>query len=144
MKTSDRRQISAKNGLPSYTLIRSDRRSMQIQIEPYTGEIVLRIPRRSAQKTAEDFLLRNLPAVLSSVSRAKQMTPGGMDAALDDETIKYLKERAARYIPDRVRYWTQQLGLPMPDSISYTAAQKRFGSCRNIPTDAYISAFLTV
>ena len=130
MKTSDRKPIPANSGLPPYTLIRSDRRSMQIQIVPFTGEILLRIPRRTAQKTAEAFLKRNLTAVLAAVSRAKSMSPGGMDAALDDDTVKHLKDRAAAFIPDRVRYWTEQLGLPMPDRISYTAAQKRFGSCR--------------
>ena len=133
MKTSDRKPIPAKNGLPSYTLISSDRRSMQIQIEPFTGEILLRIPRRTAQKTAEDFLKRNLTAVLASVSRAKNMKPGGMDTVLSENTIRELKVQAAEYIPDRVRYWTQQLGLAMPDKISYTAAQKRFGSCRKYP-----------
>ncbi len=133
MKTADKKQVGAHGGLPAYTLIRSDRRSMQIQITPYTGEIVLRIPRRTAQKTAEEFLMRNLSAVLSSVSRARQMTPGSMDASLDDEAVKKLKENAARFIPDRVRYWCEQLGLPMPDRISYTAAQKRFGSCRRYP-----------
>ena len=133
MKTSDRKPIPAKNELPSYTLIRSDRRSMQIQIEPFTGEILLRIPRRTAQKTAEDFLKRNLTAVLASVSRAKNMKPSGMDTVLSENTIRELKVQAAEYIPDRVRYWTQQLGLAMPDKISYTAAQKRFGSCRKYP-----------
>lgn len=133
MKTSDRTCIPAAKGLPSYTLIRSDRRSMQIQIEPFTGEILLRIPRHTAQKTAEAFLLRNLSAVLSSVSRAKSMKPGGMDAALDNDTVQKLKEQAAVFIPDRVRYWTEQLGLAMPEKISYTAAQKRFGSCRKYP-----------
>ena len=133
MKTSDRKPIPANSGLPPYTLIRSDRRSMQIQIVPFTGEILLRIPRRTAQKTAEAFLKRNLTAVLAAVSRAKSMSPGGMDAALDADSVKRLKERAAAFIPDRVRYWTEQLGLPMPDRISYTAAQKRFGSCRKYP-----------
>ena len=133
MKISDTKHIPARNGLPSYTLIRSERRSMQIRIEPYTGEILLRIPRRTSQRTAEDFLRRNLSDVLSSVSRAKCMKPGGMECVLDDNTVKKLKEQAAAFIPERVRYWSEQLGLTMPDKISYTSAQKRFGSCRKYP-----------
>ena len=133
MKISDTKHIPARSGLPSYTLIRSERRSMQIQIEPYTGEILLRIPRRTSQRTAEDFLRRNLSDVLSSVSRAKSMKPGGMECVLDDNTVKKLKEQAAAFIPERVRYWSEQLGLTMPDKISYTSAQKRFGSCRKYP-----------
>lgn len=130
MKTNDKKQISAKNNLPAYTLIRSDRRSMEIRILPITGEIVLRIPRRTAQKTAEAFLMRNLASVLSYVAHAKEIQPDNMLAELTDNEIKALKQAAAEAIPGRVRHWTEQLGLPMPDKISYTAAKQRYGSCR--------------
>ena len=133
MKTTDKKTVAAHSSLPAYTLIRSDRRSMEIKIQPITGEIVIRIPRRTAQKTAEDFLRRNLDAVLSAVSRAKAAVPDRMHTALTDGDIKRLKDRAAAYIPDRVRHFTNLLGLPCPDKISYTAAKQRFGSCRKYP-----------
>ncbi|MBR5222249.1 MAG: hypothetical protein IKV66_14790, partial [Clostridia bacterium] len=71
MKATNKKTIAAQNNLPTYTLIRSDRHSMEIKVQPITGEIVIRIPRRSTQKNAEDFLRRNLPQVLSAVERAK-------------------------------------------------------------------------
>ena len=133
MKLSEKKSVSAHSGLPGYTLIRSDRRSMEIKVQPVTGEIVLRISRRTAQKTAEDFLRRNLPAVLSAVTRAKSIEPDPMHTDLSSDTVKSLKASAESLIPDRVRYWTEQLDLPYPDKISYTAAKQRFGSCRKYP-----------
>ena len=133
MKAADKTFVPASASLPAYTLIRADRLTMEIRITPFTGEIVLRIPRRTAKKTAEEFLIRNLSAVMDSVAHAKAMTPGRMYAELSADEAAALKKLANEVIPDRVRYWTQQLGLPMPDKISYTAAQKRFGSCRQYP-----------
>ena len=106
---------------------------MEIKVQPITGEIVIRIPRRTTEKTAEDFLRRNLDAVLSAVSRAKSTIPDRMHTALADEEIRTLKAQADAYIPDRVRHFTTLLGLPAPDHISYTAAKQRFGSCRKYP-----------
>ena len=133
MKQNNKKSVAAKSGLPAYTLIRSDRRSMEIKVLPITGEIVLRIPRRTAQKTAEAFLRRNLDDVLSAVTRAAETFPDRMHAALSADTVKALKAAAAAYIPARVQYWTDRLGLPAPDRISYTAAKQRFGSCRKYP-----------
>ncbi len=133
MKTPDKKAVAEKCGLPAYTLIRSDRYTMEIKVQPITGEIVLRIPRRTAQKTAEDFLRRNLAAVLSAVTRAKAVTPDRMHTTLTEGDIRALKDSAAAYIPDRVRHFTDLLGLPCPEKISYTAAQQRFGSCRKYP-----------
>jgi predicted metal-dependent hydrolase len=133
MKSTNKKTVTAHDVLPAYTLIRSDRHSMEIKVQPITGEIVIRIPRRTAQKTAEDFLRRNLDAVLSAVSRAKSTIPDRMHTALADEEIRILKAQADAYIPDRIRYFTDLLGLPNPDKISYTAAKQRFGSCRKYP-----------
>lgn len=133
MKTPDKKHIAAKSELPAYTLIRSDRHSMEIKVQPITGEIILRIPRRSTQKTAEDFLRRNLPQVLSAVERAKAIVPDRMHTALSDEEIRMLKALADAYIPERIRHFTGLLALPYPDKISYTAAKQRFGSCRKYP-----------
>ena len=133
MKAADKKTVAAHSGLPSYTLIRSDRRSMEIKIIPVSGEIVLRIPRRTAQRTAEDFLRRNLPDVQMAVIRAKAVTPDRMHTELGKDDITALKANAARIIPDRVRFWTETLSLPFPDRISYTAAKQRFGSCRKYP-----------
>ena len=133
MKETNKKTIAAHSNLPTYTLIRSDRRSMEIKVQPSTGEIVIRIPRRTAQKTAEDFLRRNLPQVLSAVARAKAIVPDRMHSDLSDESVRALRAQADAYIPDRVRHFTGLLGLPYPDKISYTAAKQRFGSCRKYP-----------
>ena len=106
---------------------------MEIKVEPITGEIILRIPRHTAQKTAEEFLHRNLAAVTEAVRRAKAIIPDRMHTELSSDTVKALKSAAAAVIPDRVAYWVNKLGLTMPDRISYTAAKQRFGSCRKYP-----------
>lgn len=133
MKSTNKKTVTAHDVLPAYTLIRSDRHSMEIKVQPITGEIVIRIPRRTAQKTAEDFLRRNLVQVLSAVERAKTIVPDRMHSDLSDESVRALRAQADAYIPDRVRYFTDLLGLPNPDKISYTAAKQRFGSCRKYP-----------
>lgn len=133
MKSADKKTIAAHAGLPDYTLIRSDRRSMEIKVLPVTGEIELRIPRRTAQKTAEDFLRRNLASVEKAVGRAREIVPDRMHTELSAQDIKALKSAAASIVPARVRYWADRLGLDVPDRISYTAAKQRFGSCRKYP-----------
>lgn len=133
MKPTNKKTVTAHDALPAYTLIRSDRRTMEIKVQPITGEIVIRIPRRIAQKTAEDFLRRNLPAVLTAVTRAKTIVPDRMHTDLSDDAVRALKVSAAAYIPDRVRHFTTLLDLRSPDKISYTAAKQRFGSCRKYP-----------
>ena len=133
MNKANQKTIAAHGNLPTYTLIRSDRRSMEIKVQPITGEIVIRIPRRTAEKTAEDFLRRNLPQVLSAVERAKAIVPDRMHSDLSDESVRALRAQSGAYIPDRVRHFTTLLGLPAPDHISYTAAKQRFGSCRKYP-----------
>jgi len=133
MKKTNKKQVGSHDALPAYTLIRSDRSTMEIKVLPITGEIVIRIPRRTAQKTAEDFLRRNLPQVLSAVSRASDIEPDRMHTSLSDDAIAALKTRAAAVLPERVRYWCERLALPLPDRISYTAAKQRFGSCRKYP-----------
>lgn len=133
MKASDKKRISSHTGLPDYTLIRTGRHSMEIKVRPFTGEIELRIPRRISQASAEDFLRRNLSAVTEAVQQAKAIIPDRMQAELSPQEAKALKAAAAAVIPERVQYWTERLGLALPDRISYTAAKQRFGSCRKYP-----------
>jgi hypothetical protein len=113
MKTPDKKHIAAKSALPAYTLIRSDRHSMEIKVQPITGEIILRIPRRSTQKTAEDFLRRNLPQVLSAVERAKAIVPDRMHTALSDEEIRFgplLMQRMTPLLREYITWRTSVLG----------------------------------
>lgn len=47
---------------------------------------------------------------------------------ISDEEICRLKKQAQQYIPDRVRFYSQLMGL-IPQGVKITRAKKRFGSC---------------
>ena len=58
--TADHRLIAAMNELPEYTLIRSDRRSLELRVLP-DQRLQIRAPRRTPVRDIEAFLRSRLP-----------------------------------------------------------------------------------
>ena len=113
--------------MTGYTLIRSDRRTLALELRP-DGELVVRAPR---------FLPRSL------IGRAVEERRGWIEqkrAALADrppepdrEQIEAWRAQAKRLLPDRVAYWSRVTGLT-PAAVKITSARTRWGSCTSAGT----------
>ncbi len=108
-----------------YELIRSDRKSMAIEIKP-DGRVLLRVPRRMPLGTAEAFLARHEAWIeeklrVLKVWREAHPEPG------ESERQRLIAE-AKRAIPPLVEKYSRIMGVT-PAGISITGAKTRFGSC---------------
>ena len=112
------------NDLPPYTLIRSSRRSMAIEIRP-GGVVLVRVPKGVSDRAARAFVAGYLDRVMESVERMKAQ-PRAEEP--DAEQTKRLRERAASEMPKRAAYWCERLGVKAA-RVTITSAKKRWGSC---------------
>ncbi len=110
-----------------YELIRSSRRTLGLEITADL-RVVVRAPYLCAMceierfvTSHEDWIARHLVSQCERVERAaaRQVTP---------EEEARLRALAAEIIPQRVAYYSAQMGL-VPTGLRITSAQKRFGSC---------------
>ncbi|MBO5648553.1 MAG: DUF45 domain-containing protein [Clostridia bacterium] len=125
--------VPPHDDLPAYALYRSDRRSMCIEVLPPHGSVVLRVSKRTSICDAEAFLRKHLVRVRERIAQICAQPVSPMDKALSSEEAAELRAMAVAWISERVAFWTSAAGLPMPDKITYTTAQKRFGACRTYP-----------
>ncbi|NCB36828.1 MAG: M48 family peptidase [Clostridia bacterium] len=116
--------MEKRNELPPYTLIRSSRRSMAIEIRP-GGEVLVRVPKEVSDRAARAFVAGYRDRVMESVERMKAQ-PRAEEP--DAEQIKRLRERAASELPKRAAYWCERLGVKAA-RVTITSAKKRWGSC---------------
>lgn len=113
--------------LPEYTLIRSDRKTLALQITP--KGLVVRAPRRATQAEIEELLRQNerwiarhtakLEAALNAQPAAEPLTP---------EELRALAERALAVIPKRVAYYAPRVGVTY-GRITIRNQRSKWGSC---------------
>ncbi len=108
----------------TYTLIRSARKTVAIQITP-AGEVLLRCPKRMSRKAAEAFLESRRPWVEEHLRRiaAKPRLP-----AFTPEEVNALAEQAKADLPQRVKRWAEQMGVSW-GRITIRSQHSRWGSC---------------
>ena len=109
-------------------VIYSNRKTFGLEIKP-NEEIVARVPARAALCDIENFIhkhqrwienhLKKIRAVNESAAAASQIT-------IDD--IKKLADKAAEYIPERVKYYADIIGTNY-GQITIRAQKTRWGSC---------------
>ena len=113
--------------LPAYTLIRSRRRSLGIEIRD--GELLVRAPMRASVREIEAFLLLKRDWILSHLSRAEQEQRAAETAGiLTEEERKNLIREAKMRIPERVAYYADLAGVTY-GRISIRCQKARWGSC---------------
>lgn len=106
-------------------IIRSRRRTAAFSITR-EGAAILRIPLRVSDKEATHLIEANRDKLLSLIERWEEQQAS--KPPYRDEDIPQLKGLAAKYIPQRVQYYSARMGL-MPKSLKITSAKSRFGSC---------------
>ncbi|MCR5743645.1 MAG: M48 family metallopeptidase [Lachnospiraceae bacterium] len=111
-----------------YTIIRSRRRTFSLCINT-DGQIVVKAPLTASEAAIRAFVSSNsawLDKHMAKVLRER----GNLSSVkkLTSEEIQELKERAARYIPKRVAYYSSILGVTY-GRITIRTQRSRWGSC---------------
>lgn len=113
-----------RDELPSYTLIRSARRSMAIEIKA-GGEVLVRVPNRVSDQAARAFVAAYRDKLLAGIERMKHV---GQAPLPDAQEAARLRKLAGDIMPAKVAHWCARLGV-QAQRVSITSAQKRWGSC---------------
>ena len=105
-------------------VIRSDRRTLALQVKD--GRVLVRAPRRTSEAKIRQFVeghLNWIEKALREQNARKEAHPEPTEA----EKKAYIAA-AKRILPERVRYYSQIMGL-YPTQVRVTGAKTRFGSC---------------
>lgn len=108
----------------NYTLIRSARKTVAIQITP-AGEVIVRCPKRFPAREAERFVESKRPwieAHLAKLAQSPQEPPFSV------EELRDLARQAARVIPERAAYFAPLVGVDY-GRITIRSQRTRWGSC---------------
>ncbi|MCR5430958.1 MAG: M48 family metallopeptidase [Lachnospiraceae bacterium] len=113
-----------------YTLIRSSRRTIAIEVKP-DATIVVRAPRRASVREIERIVAAKEGWINKHIEKMKQrkaqLEESGA-APLSDEEIRELAKKAAAYIPERVRYYAGIMGVSY-GRITIRKQKTLWGSC---------------
>ena len=108
----------------SYTLIRSSRKTISIQIKP-GGEVEVRCPKRCTKREVDAFVASKEDWIrkhLEAIAARPQPT------VLTGEKVCALADRAAEELPTRVQFFAQQIGVTY-GRITIRSQKTRWGSC---------------
>jgi predicted metal-dependent hydrolase len=108
--------------MTEYTLIRSDRKTLALELKP-TGELVVRAPRRLPRS-----LIDRAVAEREDWIEAKRAALAARPPEPDGARIEAWRAEAKRLLPDRGAYWSRVMEL-YPRAVKITAARTRWGSC---------------
>ena len=111
--------------MTEYTLIRSSRRTLSLEI---TREltVLVRAPNRCPKGEIDNFVARHEKWISIHMERLRQRLAARPEPT--EEERRALIDRAKRELPQRVAHYAAIMGVE-PAGITITGAQKRFGSC---------------
>ena len=108
----------------TYTLIRSSRKTLAIQITP-AGEVILRCPNRMPKKEAEAFLESKRPWIEALLEKIARQQP---QPKLSGEEVKALAAQAAKDLPARAATFAPLVGVDY-GRVTIRSQHTRWGSC---------------
>ncbi len=109
----------------SYTLIRSKRKSLALQIDP-SGKLIIRSPLRMDIAHIERFIMDKIEWITKHQKRIQSLPK---QAPRWEDDIKVLKEKIKNYITPKVYAYWENKNLPKITSIKITKSEKRWWSC---------------
>ena len=110
-----------------YTLIRSARRTLGIEVAP-DGSVIVRAPRAASLRQIETLLREKADWIARAQVKAQQRTGAAAAAPLTEAELQTLRARAKEYLPGRVAYYAGLLGVDY-GRITIRAQKTRWGSC---------------
>ena len=111
-----------------YTLIRSDRRTIGLEVTP-EGELIVRAPRFASRAQIEGLLAERADWIARAKARAAAREQAADEAGpLTAGDLKALAARAKEYLPGRVEHFAAALGVDY-GRVTIRAQRSRWGSC---------------
>ena len=107
----------------NYSIIRSDRKTIAIQIQP-DGEIIVRAPRRMRMEEIRRFVESKAGWIEKHLSNRTEQN----QQKLTDRELKALREKARALVTDRVQYYAPLIGVTY-NQIAIRVQHTRWGSC---------------
>ena len=111
--------------MTGYTLIRSRRRTLSMELKR-DGTLVVRAPLRLSAEKIDAFVAAHEAWLARARARLAQRLAAHPEPT--EEEREALLARAKAELPRRVAYWSRVTGL-MPSGVKITGARTRFGSC---------------
>ena len=109
----------------SYTLIRSQRRSISLEINRDL-QIIIRAPLNMNESDIEKFFAEKQQWLIKHYAIQQERVMARPEPT--EEQVQELIKRAKIHIPKRVDYFSRLMGL-YPQAVTITGARTRFGSC---------------
>lgn len=116
-----------ERSLDGYRIIRSDRRSLAIEILRQDAEVVIRAPRRLSGELIEKFISEHRGFIVNGVEKVKARIEKE-EKLLSECDDKALAKKAKEYLPSKIKYYSDLMGL-VPTGVKITSAKTRYGSC---------------
>ncbi len=111
-----------------YTLIRTKRRSLSIQIN-HDGSLIARAPLRMSIILIDEFIEKKQLWIEKHQKRMKERGWGMKKKSYSDDEIMLMKSLLKAYVIPRVRALWEGQNLPAYTSIKITKSEHRWGSC---------------
>ena len=110
----------------NYTIVRSHRRTMAIQIKR-DGRVVVRAPYAATDEEVRQLVEKHRDWIEKSLARQRE-APAASPPELTEQEMEELRRRGQEILPGRVVYWAARMDV-LPTGIRITAARTRWGSC---------------
>ena len=107
-----------------YTLVRTARKSMELRVLP-DGTAVVRAPLELPKETIDAFVRSHEKRIRLEQEKARR---ANSQPPLSETEIEELAQKAAKLIPERVRYYAPRVGVTY-GRITLRWQKTRWGSC---------------
>lgn len=111
--------------VPDYTLIRSSRKTLSLEITR-NGEVIVRAPQRCPLEQIRTFAEQHEKWICAGIEKQRLRRENKPEPT--EEQRAELVRLAKELLPERVAYFGGLMGLA-PTGIAITGAKTRFGSC---------------
>ncbi len=109
-------------------IVKSNRKTFSLEVKR-DGSVILRAPMFASNRQIEEFYYKNKAWLEKHIIENEKRTEERRSyPAFTEDEIKALKARAKQYIPKRVEYWAEIIGVKY-NSVSIRAQKTRWGSC---------------
>ena len=110
-----------------YTLIRSARRTLGVEIAP-DGTVIVRAPQRTPLRQIEAMLRDKADWIARARAKARSRTEAAAAAPLTEEELRSLRAQAKACLPGRAALYAARIGVDY-GRITIRAQRTRWGSC---------------
>jgi len=111
----------------NYDIIKTNRKTLAISVSK-EQKIIVRAPKRITKKEVDNIVNNNIEWIKKQLEIMEERSENGILSRLGEDDILNLKKKAKNVIPDKVRYYSQIMGVN-PLGIKITSAKTRWGSC---------------